>query len=91
MCCVTIGCIPLEDGPIQELFVIATDAHVAGARIDVHLFPGRDWPGLFEKAAPYPALRAFWENLQEGYQLFEKDHQPLRVSVDAGGKYRFAH
>jgi murein L,D-transpeptidase YafK len=87
--CVTIGCIPIEDGPIQELYVIASDARAAGAEIDVHLFPGRDWPGLLASARP--PLRAFWENLQEGFQLFERIHQPLRVSVDASGRYRFAH
>jgi murein L,D-transpeptidase YafK len=86
--CVTIGCIPIEDGPIQELYVIASDAHAAGARIGVHLFPGRDWPRLLNQASP--ALRAFWENLEEGFRLFEKHHQPLSVSVDAGGRYRFA-
>jgi murein L,D-transpeptidase YafK len=75
--------------PIQELYVIASDARAAGADVDVYLFPGRDWPGLLASARP--PLRAFWENLQEGFQLFERIHQPLRVSVDANGRYRFTH
>src|SRR5712691_1661125 len=49
--CVTTGCIPIEDGPIQELYVIVADARARGARIEVHIFPGRDWPRLLESAA----------------------------------------
>src|SRR5713101_2613494 len=44
--CVTIGCIPIEDGPIQELYVIAQDAQAAGALLDVHIFPGHAWERL---------------------------------------------
>src|SRR5205814_6993990 len=39
--CVTIGCLPIEDGPIQELYIIAKDAHAAGPRLDCVLFPRR--------------------------------------------------
>ena len=48
--CVTIGCIPIEDGPIQELYVIAADARAAGARIAVEIFPARDWDALLPRA-----------------------------------------
>ena len=85
--CVTIGCIPIQDGPIQELYVIAQDARVAGARLDVHLFPGRDWEGMLAHPG---ALGPFWENLREGYDFFEREHVPPRVSIDVKGRYRFA-
>lgn len=79
--CVTIGCIPIEDGPIQELYVIAADARAAGARLEVHIFPARD----FGKLPP----SAFWDNLREGKELFDRSHVPPRVRVDADGRYRF--
>ena len=79
--CVTIGCIPIEDGPIQELYVIAADAHATGAALPVHIFPARDFSRL-------PASD-FWRNLQEGMELFDRTHVPPRVSVDARGRYRF--
>jgi murein L,D-transpeptidase YafK len=80
--CVTIGCIPIEDGPIQELYVIASDANTAGARLPVYIFPARDFASL-------PATD-FWQNLREGMELFDRTHVPLRVSVDARGRYHFA-
>jgi murein L,D-transpeptidase YafK len=87
--CVTIGCIPIEDGPIQELYVIAADAHAAGAKMLVHIFPGRGWERLLERAAANVELRDFWQNLREGDALFESTHEPARVSVDAQGRYHF--
>jgi murein L,D-transpeptidase YafK len=84
--CVTIGCIPIQDGPIQELYVIALDARAAGARAQVHLFPGRDWKGLLEKPGDWGP---FWQDLKQGYDRFEETHQPLAVSVDARGRYQF--
>jgi murein L,D-transpeptidase YafK len=86
--CVTIGCIPIEDGPIQELYVVAQDAHQAGAPLEVHIFPGRAWDRLLEGAPP--AQRDFWTTLRDGYDRFERDHVPPRVSVDGKGRYRFS-
>ena len=40
--CVTIGCVPLRDDPIEEIYLAAVDARTSGqARIPVHIFPGR--------------------------------------------------
>jgi murein L,D-transpeptidase YafK len=87
--CVTIGCIPIEDGPLQELYVIAADARAAGARLLVEIFPGRNWDGLLKKADGRPALRAFWENLREGDAIFLERGEPPGVSVDKRGRYAF--
>jgi len=86
--CVTIGCIPIEDGPIQELYIIASDARAAGARLPVHIFPGRDWARLLERATR--GQRAFWENLREGHDFFEQRRQAPTISIDSRGRYRFA-
>lgn len=87
--CVTIGCIPIQDGPIQELYLMATDARPGP--IDVHIFPARmtgaGWAALRQQAAP--GLRAFWENLREGYLFFEERHTAPRVAIDARGRYSF--
>jgi murein L,D-transpeptidase YafK len=34
-------------------------------------------------------LLAFWSNLREGFDLFEKDHRALKVTVAGDGRYRF--
>ena len=34
-------------------------------------------------------LMAFWENLREGFEAFEKNHLPPKVTIDGRGKYLF--
>ncbi len=84
---VTIGCLPITDAGIRELYVLATEARAAGqAAIPVHIFP-------FEMTAENLARRvasphaAFWQELAAGYQYFEDYHQPPIVTVDASGAY----
>ncbi len=85
--CVTIGCLPLEDGPIQELFLIALDARRAGQkRVPVHVFPTRmDDAGMaFLVAmarAGSPHLK-FWQELRPAYQAFEQTHRVPRTWID---------
>lgn len=79
--CVTIGCIPLQDDPIEEVYLTILDA---GGRADVHVFPRRldgddDVAAL---VATNPAHEAFWRSLVPGYRAFEKTKTPPRVTVD---------
>ncbi len=92
--CVTIGCIPLRDGPIEEVYLAAVDARSAGQRhMPVHIFPSRldgDWLRLEREAWRGPGLLAFWRNLQEGSAIFEKTRRLPKVTVDGSGKYVFS-
>jgi murein L,D-transpeptidase YafK len=91
--CVTIGCLPLRDGPMEALFVAALHARDHGQRwIPVHLFPCR----LHEKrcrdrldglSAANPGLAAFWQELEPGYQRFQQTGVPPAVRVGRGGHY----
>jgi murein L,D-transpeptidase YafK len=90
--CVTIGCLPIENGPIEELFVLATDVKAGGAPIDVAIFPAR--PGteayrlLAEKAdAP---LQAFWKTLERPFLQFEETHVIPKVHARNDGGYQLA-
>jgi murein L,D-transpeptidase YafK len=91
--CVTIGCIPLQDGPIEEVYLAAVDARSAGQRlIPVHIFPCRldgDWLKLEREAWRRPGLMQFWRNLKEGYDIFEKTRRLPKVTIDRRGKYIF--
>jgi murein L,D-transpeptidase YafK len=88
--CVTIGCLPLGDRAIEELYVIATDALKAGARIDVHLFPARfDGRAFAELSRAEARLQPFWEQLRQGHALFERTKRPPRFRVDPDGRYVF--
>ncbi|QAT87011.1 ErfK/YbiS/YcfS/YnhG family protein [Corallococcus coralloides] len=88
--CVSIGCLAIEDGPIEELYVMVSEARARmGRDVPVHLFPRRlDAAGLaaLEALSGVTAARkAFWRGLEPGYRLFEESRRPPKVKVDASG------
>ncbi len=89
--CVTIGCLPLEDGPIEALYVAAVLARDKGqSSIPVHIFPCRfDHPSCSEtmKGASKELLE-FWLELRSGWTLFETTHKLPLVRATTKG-YRF--
>jgi len=92
--CVTIGCIPLTDDKIKELYLFAVEARNNGqARIPVHIFPARLSEENMEKlAAEYdfdPNLITFWKNLKKGYDHFEKTKTVPKVTVTRTGTYKY--
>jgi len=93
--CVTIGCIPIEDDPIEEVYLIAWDARRGGNKeIPVHIFPRRLDEGvgmaaLVERYGATSTLLQFWRTLQPAYVGFERSKRPPRVSVDSKtGEYQ---
>src|SRR5690606_30694239 len=80
--CVSVGCLAISDERIEELWVMARSAPLP---IEVHVFPARD-PSALEAGE---ALRAFWDNLEEGRRLFDRDRRLPAVRVDASGRYLF--
>ena len=91
--CVTIGCIPITDEKIQELYVLCVEARNAGQKtIPIHLFPIRftDAGIVRIKAAENDlGVRVFWDNLRTGYDWFETKRTLPIATVDAKGKYLF--
>ncbi|CAN5291993.1 hypothetical protein BH09BAC5_BH09BAC5_21130 [soil metagenome] len=91
--CVTIGCIPITDDKIREVYVLAVEARNAGQQIiPIHLFPARlttENLALLKKEYSDNSLQVFWDNLKEGYDKFEATKLVPNVSVNAKGKYLF--
>jgi murein L,D-transpeptidase YafK len=91
--CVTIGCLPITNGPIEELFVLATDTKAAGTPIDVNLFPARPgteaWTALLAGAKD-PALVTFWRSLEPAYTRFEEGHLIPKANAKNDGSYQLA-
>jgi murein L,D-transpeptidase YafK len=92
--CVTIGCIPITDDKIKELYIFALEAKNGGQdEIQVHIFPARLIDSRFlelkETFKSDSSLIAFWKNLKEGFEFFEKHRRVPRVSVQKNGKYVF--
>lgn len=93
--CVSIGCVPITDVFIKELYVLAVEARNSGqSLIPIHIFPTRmDEKGmnyLQEKYANNADLLAFWKNLKKGYDLFEEKKELPKVNVDRSGMYTFS-
>jgi len=93
--CITVGCIPITDGQIEELYILAANAKNNGQDfIPVHIFPIR-----FNKkeSATYLAkmtrtdedLQRFSVKLKEVYDYFEKEKKLPLISVNGKGEYVF--
>lgn len=92
--CVTIGCIPITDDMIEELYVVAVEAKSNGQRkIPVHIFPKRlDQKGfdqLLKEFDDEQKLANFWENLKVGFKIFERTRRLPKVTVNGNGEYIF--
>ncbi|MEW5738343.1 MAG: L,D-transpeptidase family protein [Myxococcota bacterium] len=84
--CASIGCIAIEDGPIEEVYLLALDARVRPIRFDI--FPRRltDEAMASLEDAPHAA---FWKELKPAFDAFETSRRPARFTVDAKtGAYR---
>jgi murein L,D-transpeptidase YafK len=85
--CVSIGCIPITDDKIKELYILAVDARTGGQEnIRVHILPSRDMEGLIKEAGDNTG---FWSNLKTIYDDFEKSNKLKLVKVDTSGAYTF--
>lgn len=92
--CATEGCVSFENRDF--LFVFAFASHHRAAKlgkVQLHIFPFRfdhDWE-FADEAASYrhlnrlgrKRLREFWQNLREGFELFNRTHQPLQFGFGA--------
>ncbi|WP_237028751.1 L,D-transpeptidase family protein [Pedobacter steynii] len=88
--CVTVGCIPLTDEKIKEVYVLAVEAQNSGqTQIPVHIFPFKMNKANLDKfAVKFPQQKAFWASLQPAYQLFEQ-HKIVPHTLISEGKYTF--
>jgi murein L,D-transpeptidase YafK len=90
--CVTIGCIPITDELIKELYLIAVEVKSAGqSNIPVHIFPSKmDSKGTAQLEREFGSnadLWRFWMNLKEGYDYFERHNRLPAITVDKRGRY----
>jgi murein L,D-transpeptidase YafK len=93
--CASIGCIPITDDGIKEVYWLAVLVHSQGQkRLPIEIFPARLTEDGFKTLAASHSnqadLLAFWRNLKEGYDLFEKNHQLPRIKTSPHGAYEFS-
>jgi murein L,D-transpeptidase YafK len=90
--CVTVGCMPMTDKGIQEIYTICLNAKVNGQEyIPVHIFPThmnkQGMAYLEREYVNYPERQVFWTTLKPGYEYFEKYHKLLPVMYSPDGQY----
>ncbi len=93
--CVTVGCIPITDQQIDELYILAAHAKSAGQDyIPVHIFPIRydnkksvDYLASLTKTDE--KLKAFASRLEAVYDHFEITRQLPVIMTDGQGDYQF--
>jgi murein L,D-transpeptidase YafK len=86
--CVTIGCIPIRDGPIEELYLAVLDAN---AHPPIHIFPARledaNLARLLALHVEDDVQRLWRDELAPIYRAFERNRRLPKVSVDGQGRY----
>ena len=75
--------------------MIAVDTKSAGQRnIPVHIYPCRMDSSGMERlrgiAGDSPELLRFWENLKQGYDVFESQHSLPIIGIGRTGQYLFS-
>ncbi|GHT96540.1 hypothetical protein AGMMS49545_21770 [Betaproteobacteria bacterium] len=92
--CVSVGCLPMTDDKIKEIYLYAVHAKNSGqTEIPVYIFPFKMTAATLTRHAKKhrnePELLAFWRNLQTGFERFTAENTALKFSVDEQGEYRY--
>ncbi|MBA2500223.1 MAG: L,D-transpeptidase family protein [Chitinophagaceae bacterium] len=91
--CVTVGCIPVTDPQIEEIYILSAHAKNQGQDfIPVHIFPirftvKRSQDYLNNLMFNNPSLKPFTEKLKEVYNYFERFRQLPVITTDDKGQY----
>lgn len=91
--CVTVGCIPLTDTFIEELYIITAHAKDQGQDfIPVHIFPikynvKRSSDYLKFLIKDDESMKSFNSKLEEAFYFFEKNKQLPIIMVNEKGEY----
>jgi murein L,D-transpeptidase YafK len=95
--CVTVGCIPVTDQQIEEIYVLAAHAKDQGQDfIPVHIFPVRfsnkkSMEYLNQLTKSDPDLKVFAERLESVFDHFELTRQLPVIMTNSQGDYVFAN
>ena len=91
--CVSTGCIPITDAPIEELYALAGTVRAQGQEfIPVHVFPVRynvkkSFDFLMEAMKQNAYLQQFNANIKEVFDYFEQKKELPVIMVNKKGEY----
>ena len=92
--CYSIGCIPITDDWIEELYIFAVEATNNGqSAIPVHIFPSHldddTYQNIIKDSSITTNHSKFWKNLKEGYDYFEAHQTFPTIAISEEGHYIF--
>lgn len=87
---VTVGCMPMTDDKIKEIYILTVEAHNAGqTEIPVHIFPTKltdSNMSMLQKWAKSPDFISYWKTIKNGRAIdsekFVKFWQNLKEGYD---------
>jgi murein L,D-transpeptidase YafK len=91
--CATVGCIPIQNDQIEELYLLASHARSQGQDfIPVHIYPvrfsnERSQEYLSRNSKEDPDYQKFSTRLKEVYDFFEEHRKLPLISVNKKGEY----
>ena len=88
-----IGCIPITDEYIKELYILCVESKNKGHEIPVHIFPFKmnfDLNSIPTYVGYYEGSKTLWENLKPIYLNFEKNQTLPKITIDSKGKYQIS-
>ena len=89
--CISIGCIPVGDENIKEIYLLAARAKGIGQQIPIHIFPNKmtdeNYNSLKAEFTSNAVLLEFWSWLKPGFDAFERSNTIPTITVDDAGKY----
>lgn len=89
--CVTVGCLPMTDNYIKEIYLLAVLAKNHGqAKIPVHIFPYRFsfFKDIYYKNSN-DNINLFWDNIKQEYLYFNEFKTLRKFEYLSNGFYRF--
>jgi murein L,D-transpeptidase YafK len=89
--CVTIGCIPLQDEPVKDVYMLCVEAKNNNTSPRVEIYPckftAENSKYLEENFSE--TKNNFWKNIKPAYTYFEANKTPAKFSIDTKGAYLF--
>ncbi|MCG8700812.1 MAG: L,D-transpeptidase family protein [Bacteroidales bacterium] len=90
--CVTIGCLPITDNHIKELYILCIEAKNNGqSKIPVTIFPSKleddEYKRLTDKYSTDTDKIGLWADLKKGYDIFNDSKQLPTIGFLNSGRH----
>ncbi|PWJ44741.1 L,D-transpeptidase family protein [Sediminitomix flava] len=90
--CVTIGCLPITDEQIKELYIFCIEAKEHGqSKISITIFPSKlskaEFSRLSLKYKTDSDKIELWKELKSGYDIFNQTHQLPTIGFLSSGRH----